>query len=124
MKPFHPILAIASLNLLSLLFLLLIFCSSLAKPAGFEIRIPRVVISEGLENNQTITITAENVLYFNSKVVTLNELKKDLSKINFKQPNILIHAHRHSSMGRVMDVWDLCRALGSSHVHIVAGEEN
>ncbi len=124
MKPFHPILAVAFLNLFLLLFLLLIFCSSLAKPAGFEIRMPRAVISEGLENNQAITITSENVLYFNGKVVTLNELKKDLSKAVFKPQNIFIHAHRHSSMGRIMDVWDLCRALGSSHVHIVAGEEN
>ena len=124
MKPFHPILAVASFNLFLLILLLLIFCSSLSKPAGFEIRMPRGMTAEGSGSNQMITITAENVLYFNGKVVTLNELKKDIAKIDFKNQNIFIHAHARSSMGRVTDVWDLCRALGSSHVHIVAGAEN
>ncbi len=120
----HPVLAVAAMNLFLLVLLVLIFCSSLAKPAGFEIRMPRAVVSEGLQGDQTIGITAENVLYFNGKVVTLNELKKDLAKVNFKHQNIFIRAHRRSSMGRVTDVWDLCRALGSSRVHILAGEEN
>jgi biopolymer transport protein ExbD len=124
MRPFHPILAVASFNLFLLIFLFLIFCSSMSKPAGFEIRMPRTVATEGLANNQTITITAENVLYFNGKVVTLNELKKSIAKMDFKNQNIFIRTHPRSSMGRVMEVWDLCRALGSSYVHIVAGDEN
>ena len=122
--PMHPILAVAAINLFLLILLVLIFCSSLAKPAGFEIRMPRAIVSEGLQADQTIRITAENVLYFNNKVFTLNELKKNLAKIDFKYQNIFIRVDRRSSMGRVMDFWDLCRALGDSHVHIVAGQEN
>ena len=122
--PVHPILAFAAMNLFLLILLILIFCSSLSKPSGFEIRMPRAVMSEGLQGDQTITITAENVLYFNGKVTTLNELKRDLTKIDFKNQNIFIRIDRRSSMGRVMDVWDLCRALGNSHVHIMAGQEN
>ncbi len=71
-----------------------------------------------------IAITAENVFYLNGKVVTLSELKKDLAKIEFSRRNISIRVDRHSSMGRVMDVWDLCRSLGNSHVHIVTDERN
>ncbi len=119
--PLHPILAFAAMNLFLLVLLILIFCSTFSKPAGLEIRIPKALLSEGLQEDQTIAITAENVLYFNGKVVTLNELKKSLIKINFKNQNIFVRVDQHSSMGRVMDVWDLCRALGSSHVHIVSG---
>ncbi len=122
--PLHPILAFAAMNLFLLILLVLIFCSSLSRPAGFEISMPRAVLSEGLQTDQTIAITAENVLYFNGKVVTLNELKKNLVKIDPKNQNILIRVDRHSSMGRIMDVWDLCRALGNSHVHMMAGQEN
>ena len=122
--PLHPILAFAAMNLFLLILLILIFCSSLSKPAGFEIRMPRAILSEGLQRDQTIAITAENVLFFNDKVVTLNELKKYLTKIDFKNQNIFIRVDRRSSMGRVVDIWDLCRALGSSHVHIIAAQEN
>ncbi len=122
--PLHPILAIAAFNLFLLILSVLIFCSSLARPAGFEIRMPRAVVSEGLQNDQTIAVTAENVLYFNNKVVTLNELKKSLAKLDFRHQSIFIRVDRRSSMGRVMDIWDLCRALGSSHVHIIASQDN
>jgi len=122
--PFEPILAIVGMNVFLLILLMLIFCSSLAKPAGFEIRMPRAIVSEGLQGEQTISVTAENVLYFNNRVVTLNELKRNLSRMDSKQQNIFIRVDRHSSMGRVMDIWDLCRAMGGSHVHIIATGEN
>jgi len=122
--PLHPVIAVAAMNLFLLILLVLIFCSTFFKPAGFEIRMPRALQGEGLEGDQTITITAENVLFFNDKAVTINELKKALSKIDFKQQNIFIRMDRRSSMGRVIDVWNLCRALGSAHVHMMADGEN
>jgi biopolymer transport protein ExbD len=122
--PLHPVVFFAVINLFFLILAVLIFCSSFSKPAGFEIRIPRAIMSENLQNDQTISITAENVLYLNSKVVTLNELKRELTKIDNKAQNISLQVNRRSSMGRVMDVWDLCQALGNSHVHIVTGQEN
>jgi biopolymer transport protein ExbD len=122
--PLHPVLIFGGMTLFLLILLMLIFCSTFSKPAGFEIRIPRTLESDGLQGDQTITITAENVLFFNGKVVTINELKKDLTRINFKNQNIIIRMDRHSSMGRVIDVWDLCRAVGGSHVHMVASQEN
>jgi biopolymer transport protein ExbD len=120
--PLHPVLIVAGMSLFLVIFSILIFCSSFAKPAGFEIRMPLAGSSEGIQSDQTIIITAENVLYFNNKVVTLNELKKSLGRIGYKNQNIFIHVDLRSSMGRVMDVWELCRALGSSQVHIMSKE--
>ena len=122
--PLHPILAVAAMNLFLIVLMILISCSSMSRPAGFEIRMPRAVVSEGLQGDHTILITAENVLYFNNKVVTYSELKRSLTKIDFKHQNIFIQISRRASTGRVMDVWDLCRALGSAHVHVIALQEN
>lgn len=122
--PLHPVILFAALNLFLLLLAVLIFCSSFSKPAGFEIRMPRAIMSENLESDQTITITSENVLYFNNKVVTLSELKKELNKVNDKPQNISLYVDKRSSMGRVMDVWELCRALGNSRVQIMSRQEN
>ena len=122
--PFYSILMVAVFNLFLLIFLFLIYCSSLSRPAGFEVFIPPVIESENLQNDQTVTITAENIFYLNGKVVTLNELRKNLAKIDFSHRNIFIRVDRHSSMGRVMDVWDLCRAMGNAQVHIVTDQRN
>ena len=122
--PVHPVVMVAAMNLFLLILMLLIYCSSLSRPAGFEIFIPPLVETENLQNNQTITITAENIFYLNGKVVTLNELKKDLAKMDASHRNIFIRVDRRSSMGRVMDVWDLCRAMGKAQVHIVTDQRN
>ncbi len=122
--PFYPILMAAVFNLFLLILLFLIYCSSFSRPAGFEVFIPSGVESENLQNDQTITITAENIFYLNGKVVTLNELRKNLAKIDYSHRNIFIRVDRHSSMGRVMDVWDLCRAMGNAQVHIVTDQRN
>lgn len=123
-NPIAPVVAIAVLNLFLLMVMILIYCSSLSRPAGFEIFIPRMVESESLSNDQTIAITAENVYYFNGKVVTLNELKKNLLRIDLSHRNIFIRVDRHSSMGRVMDVWNLCKAMGKAQVHIITDQGN
>ncbi len=46
--PFEFVLIPASLSVIFLMIMILIYCSSLSKPAGFEILIPRMAESEGL----------------------------------------------------------------------------
>ncbi len=58
------------------------------------------------------------------KVDFLARLKKELVKIDFKHQNIFIRMDRRSSMGRVMDVWDLCRALSGAQVRMIAAAED
>ena len=123
-RPFHPILVAAAFNFFLLILMFVIYCSSLAKPAGYEILIPRLIEGESLRKDQTIRITAENVFYFNDRVVTLSELKKELIKIDFSRRSIFIRVDRRSQMGRVMDVWDLARAMGNAQVHIVTDQRN
>lgn len=123
LTPFHPVLCLAAMNLLLLIILFLVVCSNFAKPAGFEVRMPLLSQASGVLADQNIVITAENVLFLNDKVVTISELKKVLLKADPKKQNVLIRIDRRASMGRVIDVWDLCKALGSARVHMVASED-
>ncbi|HDZ77597.1 MAG TPA: biopolymer transporter ExbD [Candidatus Omnitrophica bacterium] len=67
-----------------------------------------------------ITISAENVIYLNAKIVTLDELRVYLKK--FKGKPMLIKSDRRSSLGRVVEIWDLCRDLGITNINIATNQ--
>ena len=121
--PLHPVLGIAFLNFIFLFLLLVVFFSFFAVPSGFELRMP--VSGSGIdENHAVVRITGENVLYFNGRVVTINDLKRALVKVNKANTVIYLRSDRRAAMGRVADVWDLCKGLGSARVKIVATQDN
>lgn len=122
--PLHPFLGVAFLNFFFLFLLMIIFFSFFATPSGFEIKIPNVTRDGLEENHATIRVTSENVLYLNDKVVTINELKRALPKIGSTNAVIYLRADRRASMGRISDVWDLCRGLGTAKIKVVALQDN
>ena len=108
--------------LIDTVFLLLIFfmlTSSFVFQPGVRIHLPKTVSSEVVQKeNVQITVSRGDRLYLGEAVVTLNELKSRLaSAASSKQP-VLIRADRQASMGRIVEVWDACRTLGISQVHI------
>ena len=115
--------------LIDIVFQLLIFfmlTSSFIFQPGIKINLPKAVTSEVLhEQNLIITITAENLIYFDDKALTLTELNKKLTKeiISSKKP-LLIKADRRAMLARVVEVWDLCRAAGISQVNIATNPQN
>ena len=114
--------------LIDIVFQLLIFfmlTSSFIFQPGIKINLPKAVTSEVLhEQNIVVTITADNLIYIDNKAVTSNELSKRLSKdiAALKKP-ILIKADRRASLGRIVEVWDLCRASGISQVNIATNPQ-
>jgi len=113
--------------LVDVIFQLLIFfmlSSSFVFQSGIKVKLPKAITSEVIkEENLIITLTSENVLYINSKVGTMKDLKKELGKKENKERLILIKADRRSSLGRVIDIWDLCRELGIERVNIATNQE-
>jgi len=75
------------------------------------------------EENLIVTITSENILYLNGTVTTLKELKQRLSQPNIKDRPLLIKADRRASVGRIVDIWDLCRNLGIEQINIATNQE-
>jgi biopolymer transport protein ExbD len=113
--------------LIDVIFLLLIFfmlSSSFTFQSGIHVKLPKAVTSDVInEENFTISITSENVVYFNGKVTALSDLKERLQASRRRDIPVMIRADRRSSMGRIVDVWDLCRELGIQKINIATNTE-
>jgi len=113
--------------LIDIVFQLLIFfmlTSSFIMQPGIKVNLPKAVTSEVVkENNIVIVVSREDVIYVNSKVFTLNELKSYLSRNNNSSRPILIKSDKRASLGRVVEVWDLCREIGISQLNIATDQE-
>ena len=112
--------------LIDVVFLLLIFfmlTSSFIFQPGIKVNLPRAITSEMLsEENAVVNITAENLIYYNHKLVTLKELTAVLKKIASARLPVLIKADRKASLGRIVEVWDICRQEGVSQVNIATNQ--
>lgn len=113
--------------LIDVIFQLLIFfmlSSSFTFQSGINVKLPRAVTSDIIkEENLVVTITSENILYLNGVVTTLKELEQRLSQPNIKDRPLLIKADRRASVGRIVDIWDLCRNLGIERINIATNQE-
>ena len=113
--------------LIDVVFLLLIFfmlSSSFTLQSGINVKLPKTVTSDVIKSeNVVVTITRENVIYLNDAVITLKELNRALSQFSGKERPLLIKADRRASVGRVVDVWDLCRNLGIERINIATNQE-
>jgi biopolymer transport protein ExbD len=114
--------------LIDMVFQLLIFfmlTSSFIMQPGIKVHLPEAVTSEVVKyENLEIVVSGENVLYINGKVVTTRELKVMLKQLAKRSQGILIKADKRSSLGRVVEVWDLCRDLGIAQINIATNQEN
>jgi len=113
--------------LIDVIFQLLIFfmlSSSFTFQSGINVKLPKAVTSDVIkEENIMVTITSENVIYLNGVISTLKELKKELSALKEKNIPLLIKSDRRASVGRIVDVWDLCRNLGIEKINIATNEK-
>ncbi len=108
--------------LIDVVFLLLIFfmlTSSFIFQPGIKVNLPRAITSEMLsEENAVINITAENLIYYQQKLVTIKELSSLLKGIASARLPVLIKSDRKASLGRIVVVWDICRQEGVQQVNI------
>ena len=112
--------------LIDVIFQLLIFfmlSSSFTFQSGITVKLPKAVTSDIVKDeNLIVTITSENIIYLNGAVITLKELKTRLSEPVSKDRPLLIKADRRASVGRIVDVWDLCRVLGIERINIATNQ--
>ncbi len=123
----HGLKQIELTPLIDMVFLLLIFfllTSNFIVQPGIKVNLPKVATSEIIQaENIEVVVSAENVTYLNGKVVTSKDLKLLIVQVAKRKQTILIKADRRASLGRVVEVWDLCRDLGVSQVNIATNQE-
>ena len=113
--------------LIDVVFQLLIFfmlTSSFIFQPGIKLNLPKTVTSEIIKDkNIVISVTAENLIYLNNRPITTRELANELKTAAKENKTLLINADRKSSLGRVVEIWDLCRTQGISQVNIATNQE-
>jgi len=113
--------------LIDMVFQLLIFfmlTSSFIIQPGIKVNLPKAVTSEAVKlENIEVIVSGENVTYLDGKVVTTQELKTKLLQVAKRNQPILIKADRRASLGRVVEIWDMCRDLGITQINIATNQE-
>jgi biopolymer transport protein ExbD len=106
-----------------LLLLFFMLTSNFVVQPGITIDLPKAITSEVIgKQNLIITIAKNGVVYLEDKPVTLGELKALLAKKAHKVP-VLIKADQNVEIGKIVDVWDLCRDVGLSQVNIATNKK-
>lgn len=123
----HGLKQIEITPLIDMVFLLLIFfllTSNFIMQPGIKINLPKAATSEVVERqNVELVISAENVIYFGGKVITNKELSNLVKQTSKKKQPILIKSDRRASLGRVVEVWDMCRDFGVTQINIATNQE-
>ncbi len=106
--------------LIDCVFLLLIFfmlTSNFVVRRGINIKLPRASVQEVVKTRVvTITISSEDIIYLDGKIFTRGELERYLKKL--KPHSIFIKADRDSTLGVVVEIWDICKQLGINKIGI------
>lgn len=107
-----------------LLIVFYILTSALTLSPDIDVKLPKAVVSADVEErNLVVTITGENVIYLRQQIVSSKDLKDQLSQFASQKLPVLIKADRRASVGRIVDVWDLCRLLGIEKINIATDSQ-
>lgn len=113
--------------LIDCVFLLLIFfmlTSNFILQPGIRVQLPRAVTSEVIDSeNVVITVTSQDLIFLQDKPTQIAPLTDRLKTAARENAHVLIKADRGASVGRVVEIWDLCRELGIGQVNIATSQE-
>jgi biopolymer transport protein ExbD len=108
--------------LIDVVFLLLIFfmlTSSFVFQPGIRVNLPRAVTSEVLHKELLIvTITEDNGVFINERPVSGDELVSRITIAAREDQPLLIRADKKSDLGKVIEIWDICRQVDVKQINI------
>lgn len=107
--------------LVDVVLLLIIFfmlTSSFVTQPTIPIKLPKAVTGESLKKERTeIFVTEDNIVYMRGNPITVPDLKKKL-KNRKNKAGILIKSDKSASLGKIVEVWDVCREIGISQIDL------
>jgi len=85
---------------------------------GIQVHLPKAQTSQEVAGSAlVVTLTKEHVIYLDDEVVTLKELRAQLTGLQSSKP-VMIRADRYAYVNKLMELWDLCREAGLREIHI------
>ena len=112
--------------LINVFFLLLIFfmsTSSFIFQPGIRVNLPKAITSEVIqEEGDILIITKVGKIYLGDRDISSDELSSKLRLIAKEKGSLLIKADSDASLGRVVQIWDMCRREGVLRINIATGK--
>jgi biopolymer transport protein ExbD len=119
----HQINVVPMVNVILLLVMFSLAAPWLTSSPGILVQLPKAITSDTIQDEPLIiTVTGEDIVYFNKSIATVKELKTRIGKNRKGQLSVLIKADRRASLGRIVDVWNVCRAMGIEHINIATNQ--
>ncbi|MCG3176327.1 MAG: hypothetical protein MOGMAGMI_01276 [Candidatus Omnitrophica bacterium] len=113
--------------LIDVMFLLLIFfmlTSNFVFQPGIKVSLPKAVTSEVLGSESlVVTVTGQDLLYLDDKPVSIGELQGRLRQAAREKRGLLLKSDTGASLGRVVEIWDLCRDYGIPQINIATTQK-
>lgn len=113
--------------LIDVMFNLLIFfmlTSSFIFQPGIKVELPKAITSEVLhQKSLVILITANNHVYLNDRSITISELRSRIKIAAKENRPLLIKADRRASLGKVVEIWDICKDEGLTQINIATAQQ-
>ncbi len=111
------------INVFFLLLIFFMFTSSFIFQPGIRVNLPRAVTSEVIqEEGAVLIITKGGKIYLGDREVSSDELSSKLRLIAKGKGALLIKADSDASLGRVVEIWDMCRREGIQQISIATGK--
>ena len=111
------------INVFFLLFIFFAFTSSFIFQPGIKVNLPKAVTSEVVQQESAVIIvTKDDKVYLNDREISQDELLSNLRLMAKENRPLLIKADNHASLGRVVEIWDMCRNEGVAQVNIATGK--
>jgi biopolymer transport protein ExbD len=108
--------------LIDVVFLLLIFfmlTSSFIFQPGIRVSLPRAVTSEILHKELLIVVVTDgNEIFISERPVTRDELVSRITVAARDGQSLLIKADKQADLGKVIEVWDICRQFDIKRISI------
>lgn len=108
--------------LIDVMFNLLIFfmlTSNFVLQPGINVSLPKAVTGEVMASESlVITVTGQDLLFLNEQPITFQQLTEKLKEAALHHRSLLLKADLQTSLGRVVEIWDLCRELEIPQINI------
>ncbi len=113
--------------LIDVVFLLLIFfmlTSNFVVQSGIKVHLPRALSSEVVRaESLVVTLTGQDLLFLNDEPITINALTEKISEAAQDNKAVMLKADTSASLGRVVEIWDLCRQFGVAQINIATNQQ-
>ena len=113
--------------MIDVVFLLLIFfmlTSNFVVQSGIKVHLPKAISSEVVRSeNLVVTLTGQDLLFLNDEPVTINALTEKIREAAADNKTLLLKADTSASLGRVVEIWDLCRQFGVAQINIATNQK-